>query len=83
MAHVVGEVELRVVDPDGAPLVEGDEAQALAEARDEMQARGDVLAEVVVVRGRTLEDQGGGDVHVGRARLQMEKRGVKAGQAVS
>ena len=38
-----------VVDPDRAALVEGDEAQLLAEARDQVQARGDVVAELLWV----------------------------------
>ena len=47
LAHVVVEVEVRVVDPDRAALVERDEAQLLAEARHQVQARGDVVAELL------------------------------------
>ena len=46
LAHVVVEVEVGVVDPDRPALAEGDEAQLLAEAGDEVQARGDVVAEL-------------------------------------
>ena len=50
LADVVIEVEVRVVDPDRAALAEGDEAELLAEARDEVQARLDVVAELFVAR---------------------------------
>ena len=39
VADVVVEVEVRVVDPDRAALVERHEAQLLAEARDEVEPR--------------------------------------------
>ena len=48
VADVVGEVEVRIVDPDGRALAEGDEAELLAEARHEVQARLDVVAELDV-----------------------------------
>ena len=49
LPHVVVEVEVRVVDPDRPALVEGDEAQLLAEARHQVQSRGDVVAELAWV----------------------------------
>ena len=52
LAHVVVEVEVGVVDPDRAALVEGHEAQLLAEARHQVQARGDVVAELLVAGRR-------------------------------
>ena len=51
LAHVVVEVEVGVVDPDRAALAEGHEAELLAEARDEVKARGDVVAELLVAGG--------------------------------
>ena len=45
---MVGEVQVRVVDPDGPALPEGHEAQLLAEAGHEVQARLDVVAELEV-----------------------------------
>ena len=50
LADVVVEVEVRVVDPDRPALVEGDEAQLLAEARHQVQPRVDVVAELRVAR---------------------------------
>ena len=82
LAHVVVEVEVGVVDPDRPALVEGHEAQLLAEARDEVQARVDVVAELLVGRRRALEDDRRGDVHVGAASLHVEERGVEAGQPI-
>ena len=73
LADVVVEVEVGVVDPDRAALAEGDEAQLLAEAGDEVQARLDVVAELLVARRRALEDDRRGDVHVGAASLQVEE----------
>ena len=46
--HVVGEVEVRVVDPDRAAHVEGHEAKLLAKARDQVQTGLDVVAELDV-----------------------------------
>jgi hypothetical protein len=73
LAHVVVEVEVRVVDPDRPALGEGDEAQLLAEAGDQVQARGDVLAELGVGRRFASEDRGRGDVHVGAGALQVQE----------
>jgi len=64
-AYVVVEVEERVVDPDRATLVEGDEAELLAEAGDQVQARLDLVAELFMRGRRALEDDRRGDVHVG------------------
>ena len=73
LAHVVVEVEVGVVDPDRPALVEGDEAQLLAEARHQVQARLDVVAELVVGGRRALEDDRRGDVHVGAGPLHVEE----------
>ena len=81
LAHVVVEVEVRVVDPDRPALVEGDEAQLLAEARHQVQARADVVAELGVGRRRALEDAGRGDVHVGAGALHVEEGGIESGQS--
>ena len=81
-AHVVVEVEEGVVDPDRPALVEGDAAQLLAEAGDEVQARLDVVAEFLVRGRRAVEDDRRGDVHVGAASLQVEEGGVESGESV-
>ena len=82
LADVVVEVEVGVVDPDRAALAEGDEAELLAEAGDEVQARLDVVAELFVGRRRAVEEDHRGDVHVGAASLHMEECGVESGQAI-
>ena len=82
LAHVVVEVEVGVVDPDRPALAEGHEAQLLAEARDEVEARGDVLAELLVAGGRALEDRRRGDVHVGALSLHVQERGVEPGEPI-
>ena len=82
VADVVVEVEVRVVDPDRAALVERDEPQLLAEAGDEVQPRFEVVAELVEVRRRAVEDHRRGDVHVGSVALQVEEGRVEAGQAI-
>ena len=82
MADVVVEVQVGIVDPHGTTLAEGDEAQLLAEARHQVKPRGDVIAEVLVGRGRALEQGGRAHVHVGGARLQVEKGGVQPAQPV-
>ena len=82
LADVVVEVQVGVVDPDRAPLAERDEAKLLAEPRDEVEARLDVVAELVVGRRRAVEDDRRGDVHVGTAALHVEECGVEAGEAI-
>ena len=52
LADVVIEVQVRVVDQDRPALAERHVAQLLAEARHEVQARGDVVAEFLVRGGR-------------------------------
>jgi hypothetical protein len=78
---VVVEVEVRVVDPDGTALAEGDEAQLLAEARHQVQPRSDVFAEFFMGRRLALEDAGRGDVHMGARTLQVEEGGVQSAEA--
>ena len=82
MAHVEGDVEVRVVDPHRAALTERHERQPLAIAGDQVQPREDVRDQLVVGRGAPFEDRGAGDMHVGGAVLKVQKRAVKAGQAV-
>jgi hypothetical protein len=75
---VVLEVEVRVVLPHRAAEAERDEAQLLAEARNEMESRGDMVDERVVVRLRTLEDRGRGDMHVSAVSLEMKEGSVES-----
>ena len=83
LAHVVLEVEVRVVDPDRPALVERHGAQLLAEARHQVQARGDVVAELLVGGRRALEDDRAGDVHVRARPLHVQEGRVQPGQPVS
>ena len=82
MADVVVEVQVGIVDPDGATLSEGDEAQLLPEARHQVKPRGDVVAELLVGGRRALEQGRRGDVHVGGAVLQVEEGGVQPAEPV-
>ena len=82
VAQVVLDVEVRVVDPDRASQLEGDEADLLAVPRDEVELgvhHGDDVAEG---RRRALEDGDRGNVHVGHVVLDVEERGVQRAQAI-
>ena len=76
VAHVVGEVEGRVVHPERPPRLDGREGELLAEARHEVQPAAHVVEEVVVGRRRPLEDQDRADVHVAVRALVRQERGV-------
>jgi len=82
-AHVVVEVEERVVDPYRAALSEGDRAQLLAKARHQVQARLEVVAELLVRGSRALEVADRGDVHVSARPLHVKKGGVESAQPVA
>ena len=82
VAHVEADVEVRIVDPDGAPLVERHERQPLAVAGDQMEPGDDLVHEVLVGRRVAVEHHAPTDVHVRRVALQMQKRAVETGQAV-
>ena len=82
LAHVVLEVEARVVDPDRPAGLERREAQPLAVARHEVQAPADDVEEVAERRRRALEDRQRADVHVRRGALLREERRVDRGQPV-
>ncbi len=75
-------LEVRIVDPPGAPLVEGHEGEPLAVARDEMQPPRELLHELVVGRSCALEDHAGRHVHVGGVVLQVQEGGIEAAEAI-
>ena len=77
VADVVHEVEVGVVDPDGAAEAPGDEAHLLAVAGEERKLAGHRRDELVVRRGRALEDGARTDVHVGDAVLHVEEEAVE------
>jgi hypothetical protein len=72
VAHVVGEVEGRVVDPQRAAGLERRRRELLPVAGDEVQPRLDVREERVEVRGFALEQREAADVHV-RIRLLLRQ----------
>ena len=82
VAHVVVEVEARVVDPERPAHLEAREGELLAVARHERQPRLDVRAELVARRRRSLEDHERADVHVRGLLLLVEEGGVDRAQAV-
>ena len=79
---MVLEVQPRIVDPHRPPGLQRREGQLLPEARHEVQARLDVLDELVVARRRALEDEHRADVHVRAVALLVEKAGVGRAQPV-
>jgi hypothetical protein len=82
VTNVVVQVQVGVVDPDGPALPEGDEAQLLAEAGDEVEPPGEMLAELLVVGRRALEERGGRDVHVRSRPLQVQERRIQSAEPV-
>jgi hypothetical protein len=57
-------------------LAKGNEAKLLAEAGDQVESRGDVIAELLVLGGWALEQGGRCDVHMGGAALELQERGI-------
>jgi hypothetical protein len=79
---VVAQVQVGVVDPLRAALSERHERQALAIARYQPEAALDGLEQVVIGRGRPLEDHHSGHVHMGGPVLQMKERRVEPREAI-
>ena len=73
VAHVIGQVEVRVVDPDGTALVEGHERQPLSVAWNQMQPQADLVDELGVRGGFALEHHAAGHVHVRGVTLEMQE----------
>ncbi len=67
---------MRVVDPLRAPLAERHEGEPLAVAGHQHEPTLDLLDQLIVGRGRALEEHHGGHVHVRAAVLQMQEGGV-------
>ena len=83
-AHVVLEVEVGVFDPERVVEREGDREQPPPERRQQVEPALDQIAhllERVPARNRArVEDRSGGHVHVVRGSLEVEERGVHAGE---
>ena len=78
VAHVPAQVEVGVVLPDRAADLAGQVADALAEARDQVEALVDVGEEGLVVGRLALEDRRAADVDVDRALLGVQRGDVGA-----
>jgi hypothetical protein len=77
VSHVILEIEVRVVHPNGPPRAKGNRGQLLAKARDELQPRADDVEHLVVVGRWALENGYPTDVHVGVGAFQMEEELVE------
>jgi len=82
VTQVVARVEVGVIDPHRAALLERHEGEALAVARHEVQAALDGRDDVVVVGDRALEGHARGDVHVRAIVLEVEEGGVEPREAI-
>ena len=81
--QVVVGLEVRIVDPYRATLPEGHVGQALAVARDQVQAADHVLDQLRIGGRLSLKDEDRRHVHVGATRLlEMQEGGVETGQAI-
>ena len=83
-AYVQGDVEVRVIDPDGVVETEGDLGQLLAVARRAAEAPLDVVADRLEARSRALrrrvEQRRPAEVHRRVLGLERQERGVQRGQ---
>ena len=82
VAHVVADVEVGVVDPHRAALLERHLGQPLPVARDEVQARLGLPNQLLVGRRVAREHHARGDVHVRAVALEVQEGGVEPAQAV-
>ena len=77
------EVERAVVDPQRAAGLQRRERELLPVARRQVQPAADLVAEVLVVRRRALEDEQRADVHVGVLDLLGQEGRVDGREPVS
>ena len=82
VAHVVAEVEVRVVDPARPSLAERHERELLPVARHEVEAGVDPRDDLVVRRRRPLESHDRAHVHVRGLVLQVQEGRVEPRQPV-
>jgi DNA polymerase-4 len=74
---------VRIVHPHRPALAQRDVGEALAKARDEVQARLNELAQLVVGRGRPVEDGDRCDVQPRPGLLEVQERRVECRDAVT
>ena len=67
MPEVVAKVEVGIIHPYRPTLSERHSRQSLAVARHQVKPRSDVFDELVVRRGRAIENKARSDVHVSSA----------------
>ncbi len=82
VTDVVGDLEVRGVDPEGPAQLQRREHDALAEARQQVQAAADVGEEVVVAGRLPLAHHHGADRHVAVPLLVRQERRVERRQPV-
>ena len=75
---MVGQIEMRVVDPDWTALPEGHVHDLLPVPGNKLQARLDMAQEILVTGRWSLEDHARAYVHVGTTSLKVKERSVKA-----
>ena len=83
MAHVVVDVEVRIVDPDRPAEVTGHPLDHLPVAGDVAELAGDHGHQVLDARRRPLEDPDGRDVHVADTVLDGQEGRVEGTQPVT
>ena len=81
-AHVIGEVEVAIVDPERRAESQRREGETLAQAGQQVNARADVSEEVLMGRRLALADQHGADRHVPVGLLVGQERRVERRQPV-
>jgi hypothetical protein len=82
VAHVVVEVEVRVVDPERPPGFEARERQLLPVARHAPEPGPEVSLELLARRRRPVEDHERSHVHVRGLLLLSQERRVDRAQAI-
>jgi hypothetical protein len=83
MAHVVGKIEMWVIDPHRSALAQWYERQPLAVPGHEMEPGLDCLKQLLVIGRGSLEYGARRHVHMGGAPLEVEEGGVQASQPVT